>query len=137
MVHIMIDVRNKKSAYGSHLNADFKSQNNVHFIRSAKKMKPGYYSEQQYYPQANPIFISIDWDCLNYIRNHHGVCLLCNKNAEFYDFSFCKDKEIWILYLEKGNAAIALKLGYTILRYCPKEVRIIPFNSELLEEDEL
>lgn len=101
----------------------------------SKKLKPAYLSDLSYYPKANPIFIAVNWGCLNFIRNHRGICLLCNKNHVVYDLSFCSDKEIWVLYSQAHEFSIAKQLGNALLLHGSTEVRILPAPEESLFEE--
>lgn len=95
------------------------------------KIKPGYLSELKHYPNADPIFVAINWPCVNQIRASHGVCLLCNKNCELYDLHFCKEKEVWVLYSQPSELLIAKRLGQSLIRHGARKIVIEPWDKVL------
>lgn len=99
-----------------------------------RKIKPVYFSDLQKHSKANPLFITVDHRCLNYIKSHHGVCLFFKKrNAlSVYDLSFCYKREIWVLYLSPHDYIRAMQLGRSIQLTGATGIRVIAFNSELL-----
>ncbi len=99
-----------------------------------KKIKPNYFSDLQNYPKSNPLFITVDWRCLNYIRSYHGICLFCKKIDDFsvYDLSVCYQRETWVLYVSLRDSVFAMQLGRSIQLAAASRVRVIAFNSQLL-----
>lgn len=89
-----------------------------------QKMKPRYFDDLQRYPKANPIFITVDWASVRYIRRS-GVCLLCEKSSMYYDFSFCYQREIWILYSHDVYFLRAMKLGQAIQQNAAKKILVM------------
>ena len=89
------------------------------------KIKPRYFQDLLRYPKANPIFIAIDWPSLRFIRQS-GICLLCEKSPTHYDFSFCYQREAWVLYSQEAYFSAALQLGHAIQRSGAKKLLVIP-----------
>jgi len=102
--------------------------------KEIRKIKPAYFSDLQKYPKANPLFITVDYRCLHYIRSHYGICLFCKKDdsLSMYDLSFCYKREIWVLYLSPHDYIRAMQLGRRIQLTGATRIRVIAFNSELL-----
>ncbi len=82
--------------------------------RQTQKYRPTYFKELARHPNANPILIAIDWRSVNFIRNHKGICLLCDKSPCYYDLSFCYQREIWVLYSCQEHFLTAMRLGRNI-----------------------
>ena len=99
-----------------------------------RNIKPAYFSDLQNYSKINPLFITVDWHCLNYIRSHHGVCLLCKKTLDFstYDLSFFYQREAWVLYSSPHDHHFAIELAHTIQRAAATTIKVILFNKQLL-----
>ncbi len=102
-----------------------------------KKIQPAYFSDLQKHPQASLLFMTVDWRCLNYIRNSKGICLFFKKENELslYDLSFCYKREIWILYLSPHDYISTMQLARNVQLTGATEIRIIAFNSELLRRN--
>lgn len=81
---------------------------------SLAKYHPIYFNDLERYPRMNPIFIAIDWQGVNFIRRHRGNCLLCDKPSEYYDLSFCYQREVWVLYSSQTSYLPAMKLARNI-----------------------
>lgn len=87
-------------------------------------------------PHANPVFITIDWRCLKFVKCHGGICLFCRKNLDLsqYDFSLCYRREMWVIFLMLRDQAKSLQLGRTLQLSGASKVLIIPIAPELLSE---
>lgn len=99
---------------------------------SCKKIKLGCFYELQKFPKASIIFIAFCFACVNYVRNHGGLCFWCSKNPEIYDLSFCCGKELWLLCIQEQDFIHSNKLAYLLLNCGADKVLIIPFNENLL-----
>ncbi len=99
-----------------------------------RKIKLAYFDDLEKNPLANPLFITVDWRCLNFFKRHRGICLLCKKNNgfSFYDLSFCYRREIWVLYISENDQALALQLGHHIQKEGAHTIKVIAFNNALL-----
>lgn len=101
-----------------------------------RKAKPGYYFEQIKYKNANPLFIAIDWNCLNFIRDRNGICLLCLP-GQSYHLEICKSKELWVLYSSPSDLNYANELGYQFLIHGATKVLLILVSHKLLGRNTL
>jgi hypothetical protein len=127
-------LKDNKKAAGGH-QAAYESTNRLsddkHFpLKSqgfCQKIKPGYFYELQNHPNADPIFVVFDFFCVNYIRSCGGVCLLCNKDPDCYELSFCYDKESWLLCAKQEDFDVANQLGYKMLNCGAIKILILPF----------
>jgi hypothetical protein len=97
-------------------------------------VKPKYRDDLEKYPTNNPLFIAIDWGCLNFFKQYRGICLFFKKSHRFsfYDLSFCYRREIWVIYTLIEDQAIALELGHHIQLAGASTIKIIAFDSTLL-----
>ena len=100
-----------------------------------RKIKLGYFYEFKKFPKASIIFIAFYFLCVNYVRNHGGLCFWCSKNPEIYDLSFCYEKEIWLLCIQEQDFVRGNELAYLLLNHEASKVLIIPFNENLLGRD--
>jgi hypothetical protein len=75
---------------------------------------PLYWDELKKYPIDNPIFIAADILSLQFIRHFKGVCLLCDKAPNSYDFSFCFEREVWVLFSQVSLTHHAVQLAQII-----------------------
>jgi hypothetical protein len=100
----------------------------------ARKIKPAYFSDLKKYPKATPLFITVDWRCLNYIRSRHGICLFCKKTNDFamYDLSFFYKREAWVLYLSPHDHNFAMQLAHGVQLAAATTIKVILFNIQLL-----
>ena len=99
------------------------------------KYKPLFFQELAEYPLYNPILISVDWNCLNYIRKYSGVCLLCNFLPSMYDLSFCFGREIWVLYSNPYDLDQALVLARSIQLAGAEKVDILLVTLRVVNHD--
>jgi hypothetical protein len=97
------------------------------------KYHPVYFNDLARHPTTNPILIASDWHGVNFIRNRKGICLLCNKSPEYYDLSFCYQREIWVLYSSQTHFPTALQLGRTIQLSGASKVLVLLIAAEWLE----
>ncbi len=102
-----------------------------------QKIYPDYFFQIKHRPYANPIFITVDWRCLKFIMNHRGICLFCknNYNVSAYDFSFCFNRDVWVLYSTQNTYSLSMQLGQTIQLAAASKVLVIHFNNQLLVEN--
>lgn len=98
--------------------------NQNYFHSSFTKIKPHYFNDLSRYPKANPIFIAVDWLSLRFIRQR-GICLLCEKSPVCYDFSFCYQREAWVLYSHQNYFSAAMQLARAIQLSGAKKVLVI------------
>ncbi len=87
-------------------------------------------------PKASPIFITIDWQCLNYIKYHGGLCLYCNRKhlLSVFDFSLCYKREMWVVYSKQHYYTHSLELGRYVQLAGAKKVLIISIVADLPSE---
>jgi len=114
---------------------ELKQKNNSYGFNgntSCEKNKFGYFYELKKFPKASIIFIAFCFACVNYVKTHGGVCLLCSRDPEIYDLSFCCNKEFWILCIEARDFVWGDRLVHLLLNYGAVTVTIIPFNKDLL-----
>lgn len=85
---------------------------------------------------ASPVFISFDWHCFKFIKNRGGICLFCkNKYAlTQYDFSFCYQREMWVIFVHAYDYNHAIQLGRHVQLSGATKVLIIPIKPELISE---
>ncbi len=100
----------------------------IHSNWQKQKNYPDYYFQIKNRPYANPIFITVDRRCLKYIKSHRGICLYCNHNQliSAYDFSFCYNRDVWILYSIRNYFPISMQLGQIIQLSAASKVLVIP-----------
>lgn len=77
----------------------------------SKKYYPAYFNELTHYPKSNPIFIATDSSSLKFIRRLNGICLFCEKAPTYYDFCFCYQREIWVLYSNVKYFPFAMRIA--------------------------
>lgn len=97
------------------------------------KRKPKYFYEFKRYLNASLIFLAVDFISANIIRRHHGICLLCDGIAEFYDLDFCFGREVWVLYAHRNNYMTAMQLAHRVQWVGAAKVFIILVNTQLLK----
>jgi hypothetical protein len=88
------------------------------------QMKPRYFDDLLRYPKSNPVFITVDWASLHYIRRS-GICLLCEKSPTFYDFSFCYQREMWVLYSHQHYFHAAMQLAQALQQSGAKKILVL------------
>jgi hypothetical protein len=101
--------------------------------RTFTKHHPVYFNDLARYPATNPILIAPDWRGVNFIRCRKGICLLCNKSPEYYDFSFCYQREIWVIYSCQPYFFNAMQLARTIQLSGASKILILLISAEWLE----
>lgn len=77
----------------------------------------------------NPVLIAVDKNSFNYIKRFHGVCLLCEKNNDFYDLSFCFEREVWVLYNREQKFLSAMQLARAIQLNGANKVMVITCSN--------
>jgi hypothetical protein len=99
------------------------------------KRKPAYFRElQRRWSNTNLVFIAVDWVSVDIIQRLNGVCLFCEKD-EAYDFSFCTNREVWVLYTHPNDFQQALQLGHTVRSNGANKVFVIHINATLVREE--
>lgn len=100
--------------------------------RQTSKYHPVYFNEMGRHPNTNPILIGIDWRSVNFIRNHKGICLLCDRSPHYYDLSFCYQRETWVLYSCQQHFLTAMQLARNIQLSGASKVFILLIASKWL-----
>ncbi|MFN7098158.1 MAG: hypothetical protein ACK4PR_11470 [Gammaproteobacteria bacterium] len=104
----------------------------VNYTRGYKR-KPGYYAEFMRLPSAtDPIFLTVDWGALNFVRRFKGVALFCEGIPDQYDLTCCCMHEIWVLFSKKRYFSNALQLAVIARSMGAVKVCIILINSQLM-----
>jgi hypothetical protein len=93
------------------------------------KFPPRYSNELLRRAKVDPIFVTRDPRCLNYIQNLRGICLFCDKQIDVrkFDFSICYQCEVWVLYSDDVYELHSVELGRAIQRAGAKKVLVVPF----------
>jgi len=102
----------------------------------SNKVAPNHADQLLKQPKASPVFITIDWQCLNYIKSHSGLCLYCSKKHPLsgFDFSYCYKREMWVVYSKQHYYARSLQLGRHIQLAGAKKVLIISIIADASPE---
>jgi hypothetical protein len=79
-----------------------------------RKIYPAYFNELTLYPKVNPILMAADLPSLRLIRRLGGVCLFCEEELMHYNFGFCYQREIWVLYAYINYFSPAIHLAQAI-----------------------
>jgi hypothetical protein len=77
----------------------------------SKKIYPDYFSELAHYPRSDPTFIAADLPSLKFIQRLDGICLFCKNALYQYDFSFCYQREVWILHSDAEYFPFAMRIA--------------------------
>jgi len=93
------------------------------------KFKPQNYDKLLRHKQADPVFLTRDEACLQYVRNTGGICLFCNENIEAkkFNLSLCRRREAWVLYSDDSYQTTSIELGRTLQQVGAVKVLIVPF----------
>lgn len=97
------------------------------------KFSPRYSNQLLQRKKVDPIFITPDPRCLNYIQNLRGTCLFCDKQIDAckFNFSACYQCEVWVLYSDDAYGLHSLELGRAIQRAGANKVLVVPFPITL------
>lgn len=106
-----------------------------YFNTSAIKRKPGYFFDLRAYPNVSPILIAIDGYALCSMRRLQGVCLFCEQPYYHYDFSFCFEREVWVLYSQKAKFDAAMQLARTIQLAGASKALVMLLKAELVRRN--
>ncbi|VVC76771.1 hypothetical protein AQUSIP_20970 [Aquicella siphonis] len=103
---------------------------------SSNKVTPTNADQLLKKPKANPVFITIDRQCLNYIKSHSGLCLYCSRKHPLseFDFSHCYKREMWVVYSKLNYYAGSLQLGRYVQLAGAKKVLIISIIADASSE---
>ncbi len=98
-------------------------------MTASHKISPRYLTQLLQREKVDPIFVTLDPRCLNYIQNLRGICLFCDKqiDARKFNFSVCYQCETWVLYSNDAYAMRSLELGRAIQRAGANKVLVVPF----------
>lgn len=92
---------------------------------SSRLPEPKFLHELDAYPNMDPIFIAIDWQCCHFIRRLKGVCLLWDYSISNLNLTFSFAKEVWVLYSNSRRVDSALHLARKIQLAGAKNVSLI------------
>lgn len=93
------------------------------------KISPRYLGELLKRGKGDPVFITRDTKCLNYIQKLRGTCLFCDKHIDAHKFnlSACYQREIWVLFSDDSYEKNSFELGRAIQLAGANRVLLIPF----------
>lgn len=79
--------------------------------------------------RIEPVFITCDKACLQYVQKCKGLCLYCSENIDTkrFNFSDLYQREVWILYSDDKFQYSSIQLAWSIQRSGAKKIRVVPF----------
>ena len=97
---------------------------------NAPRLQAHYWQAVEHYPASNPLLMTADDHCLQWIRKQRGLCLYCPHPAQRYDLSCCFGREIWLLYRQKAKCVCTctctLTLAYTLQANGAAHIALLP-----------
>ncbi len=80
---------------------------------------------------GDPVFLAVDWPSWHCIHRLKGRCRYYSEVSA--DFSFCFQREVWVLYAKRAYFSRALHLGYAVQAHNAEKILLILLTDSLIQ----